>query len=261
MLLRCSPSMIELITPAWAAGSGQTFELQVRRSAKAKRTRIVVTSEKVEVVAPLDVSASRIQAFIAAEQDWIEKALKRVRSRSAGAGSPGLAPSDYRDGVKVPYLGHMLPLTIAKATTKTLRIELHGLERFTAHVPHNLIGDQSNHIRAGLESWMKHQARQRAQALIAKHADKFSLYPRQLRIKTLRSRWGSCGPNNDINLNWLLMLAPAEMLEYVVVHELCHIRHKNHSPAFWSLVAAHMPEYPLRRQWLKQHGAGVMRGL
>lgn len=260
-MLRRSPSMIELKIPAWAAKNGQSFEYQVRRSAKAKRTRIVITSEKVEVVAPFDVPESRIQAFIAAEQEWIEKALNRVRSRSAGAGCLGLAPADYSEGVNVPYLGRMLPLTIAKTTTNRLRVELHGLEHFTVYVPQHLIGDPSEHIRAGLASWMRHQARQHAQALIAKHAGKFGLYPRQLRIKTLKSRWGSCGPNNDINLNWLLMLAPADMLEYVVVHELCHIRHKNHSPAFWALVAAHMPDYPQRRQWLKQHGAGVMRGL
>jgi predicted metal-dependent hydrolase len=82
-----------------------------------------------------------------------------------------------------------------------------------------------------------------------------------LRIKTQKSRWGSCGPNNDINLNWLLMLAPAAALEYVVVHELCHIKHKNHSAAFWQLVAEHLPNYQQQRHWLKQHGARVMQGL
>jgi len=108
---------------------------------------------------------------------------------------------------------------------------------------------------------MKQQARQQAAWLIEKHTAKHHLIPRGLRIKTLKSRWGSCGPHNDINLNWLLMLAPPVIFEYVVIHELCHIKHKNHSKEFWHLVADHMPDYLQHRQWLKQHGSSLMQGL
>jgi predicted metal-dependent hydrolase len=97
--------------------------------------------------------------------------------------------------------------------------------------------------------------------MIDKHSPKHQLYPRSLCIKTQKTRWGSCGPNNDINLNWLLMLAPPVVLEYVVVHELCHIQHKNHSKDFWLLVAKHMPDYLTHRRWLKANGASLMRGL
>ena len=108
---------------------------------------------------------------------------------------------------------------------------------------------------------MKQQARRMALELIEKHCQTHNLLPRNLRIKTQKSRWGSCGPKNDINLNWLLVLAPPLILEYVVVHELCHIKHKNHSKEFWSLVADHMPNFLQHRHWLKQHGAHLMQGL
>ena len=108
---------------------------------------------------------------------------------------------------------------------------------------------------------MKNQARLQANFLIEKHGGSLALYPRSLKIKTQKSRWGSCGPNNDINLNWLLMLAPPSALEYVIVHELCHIKHKNHSRDFWDLVTQHFPDYREQRRWLKQHGASLMKGL
>jgi predicted metal-dependent hydrolase len=74
----------------------------------------------------------------------------------------------------------------------------------------------------------------------------------------MKTRWGSCGPRNDININWLLAFAPETVLEYVVVHELCHIRERNHSMAFWSLVAKHLSNYAQERRWLHAHGAGLM---
>ena len=99
-------------------------------------------------------------------------------------------------------------------------------------------------------------------ARIVVSADKIEVVaPRSLKIKTQKSRWGSCGPNNDINMNWLLMLAPPEAMEYVVVHELCHIIHKNHSKDFWGLVAEHLPAYQQQRLWLKQQGVSLMKGL
>ena len=75
----------------------------------------------------------------------------------------------------------------------------------------------------------------------------------------MKSRWGSCGPRNDINLNWLLAFAPPAVLEYVVVHELCHIRHRDHSARFWALVAQHLPGWAHERQWLKRQGGELLR--
>jgi predicted metal-dependent hydrolase len=75
----------------------------------------------------------------------------------------------------------------------------------------------------------------------------------------MTTRWGSCGPKGDININWLLALAPESVLEYVVVHEICHLRERNHSAAFWALVAQHLPHYAKERAWVKAHGGALMR--
>ena len=84
--------------------------------------------------------------------------------------------------------------------------------------------------------------------------------PRTLNIKNQKSRWGSCGIHNDIQINALLIIAPPAVLEYVVVHELCHIQICNHSPQFWALVADHLPDYKTPHHWLKQHGNRLMQG-
>ena len=73
-------------------------------------------------------------------------------------------------------------------------------------------------------------------------------------IRDQRSRWGSCSAKGNLNFNWKLIMAPPEALTYVVIHELCHLIEFNHSPRFWALVQAQMPEYEIWKKWLKQHG-------
>lgn len=232
----------------------------LRRSQRAKTTRIVVKTDKIEVVAPPHVSERSIKAFVTAQQTWIEQALQRITERASSVNS--LAPAHYHDGALIPYQGRHLPLSLKTTKAKTLKVQLLPDSQFAIYLPASLDRNHSSEpIRLALQQWMKQQARRQVQQLIDKHAAQHALPPRSLRIKTQKSRWGSCGPKNDINLNWLLMLAPPIIMEYVVIHELCHIRHKNHSREFWGLVAQIMPDYLHHRRWLKQHGASLMRGL
>lgn len=241
------------------AESETQMHYHVRRSQRAKRTRIVVTADKIEVVAPFEVPEHRIKAFVARQQNWIKDTVNRIHHKAKA--TQKFAPARYVDGVNVPYLGQQVPLTIKPTSSKNIRLQLHSDQQFIAYLPEHLQENSSELIKQALEKWMKLQIRQHANLLIAKHSGKHQLIPRCIRIKTQKTRWGSCGPKNDINLNWLLMLAPPIVLEYVVVHELCHIKHKNHSKEFWLLVKDHMPDYLTHRHWLKQHGASLMRGL
>lgn len=169
-------------------------------------------------------------------------------------------PEVYADGVNVPYQGRACQLAFRASRLKRIKIEF--AERFIAHVPETLDEvDHSDAVREALTRWLKKDAKVKAGLYVEKHAHRNALYPRSITIKTQKSRWGSCGAHNDINLNWLLILAPSEVFEYVVVHELCHIKERNHSSRFWGLVAEHLPDYQQRRRWLKEHGAGLMMGL
>jgi len=237
-------------------------EYQIRRSQRATRARIVVTAEKVEVVAPLRMPEKQIQQFMLAKQAWITSAQNKVQQHVDNIAS--FAPERYQQGVLVPYQGEKYKLDIKVSTVKQIQI---GFEEFfIVNVPvsfHQSLTqtELSAQVRLALIAWMGQAAAKQAVKYTDKFAPLYRLRPRSITIKTQKSRWGSCGIHNDINLNWLLILAPAEVFEYVVVHELCHIEQRNHSAAFWGLVARHCPDYQQQRLWLKQHGASLMLGL
>lgn len=233
------------------------FSYAIRRSLRAAKVRIVVKPGKVEVVAPLKALEANIHQFVLSQRQWVIQALAKM---AAAAQIANLAPQRYHDGVQVPYQGGYFRLTLKPSKLKRIKIEFNA--GFIALMPDTLPArEQSELLRTALINWFKKQARIQVDLQITKHAGKHNLHPRSISIKQQKSRWGSCGAHNDIAINWLLLLAPSEILEYVVVHELCHILEKNHSPRFWALVADHLPNYRQHRRWLKTHGDQLMKGL
>lgn len=171
-----------------------------------------------------------------------------------------VAPAVYGHGVDIPYQGTSYKLVVKPSKLKRLKIEF--CQEFIVHVPEGLIlQNHSAEIKEALIRWMKKESLNQVEHWVKRHAQRKQLFPEAIKIKTQKSRWGSCGIHNDININWLLILAPPEILEYVVVHELCHIKVRNHSAHFWALVAEHLPDYQSRRHWLKKHGSNLMMGL
>ncbi len=218
----------------------------------------MVTPGKVEVVAPVKVAEHKIHQFVQSKQQWIVQALAKIATKSHQHKT--LAPAVYSHGAEIPYQGASYKLAIRSTPLKRIKIEFS--REFIAHIPDALmIKDHSAEIKEALIHWMKKQSKSRVEQLVNHHAEKKQLLPRTIKIKTQKSRWGSCGIHNDIHINWLLIIAPPEVLEYVVVHELCHIKIRNHSAHFWALVAEHLPDYQSRRHWLKKHGSSLMMGL
>lgn len=234
------------------------FSYQILRSKRARLVRLRVTSQQVEVIAPHSVSEQSIHRFVSEKQDWVLSTQERLKNRRENLRS--LAPATYTHGALLPYRDRSYPLVIVPVKRKKITLEFTG--HFIASVPDTLSeADLHEAIRSAFTRWLKLEAKRMVAQCVDKHAARYGLYPRSIKIKTQKSRWGSCGVYNDINLNWLLILAPPEVLEYVVVHELCHIKHRNHSSRFWELVAEHMPEYKTLRQWLKVNGGHLLMGL
>ncbi len=228
------------------------FNYTIRRSQRAKKTRIIVTPEKIEVVAPLGVSERTIHKFVNAHKEWVEITSEKVKLRKKN--EKKIAPVIYGNGVLVPFKGHQIRIKLEQALSNRIKIEFDGEGQIMIFLPKLNETDKNELIRLALIEWMKGQAYRAVEAYVKEYAKKYNLYPRSLRIKTQKSRWGSCGIHNDININWLLILAPPEVLEYVVVHELCHIKERNHSARFWQLVEIHFPTYKKQRDWLKKNG-------
>ena len=229
------------------------FEYTLRRSQRAKKVRIIVTAEKIEVIAPLAVTEERICAFVKSKQAWVAAVGLKIKQKVQEV--KPFTPTRYVDGAEVPYHGAWVKIRIKPSLLKEIKIDIKGQELIV------LLPKGRFDVRLAVIDWMKKQAFKEATRYVTIHSEKQGLYPRSLRLKRQKSRWGSCGIHNDINLNWLLILAPPKVMEYVVVHEICHIQERNHAVQFWNLVEAHLPQYKKQKQWLKKNGANLMQGL
>lgn len=231
------------------------FSYRIRRSQRVSNARIVVKPGMVEIVAPLQIPEHKLHKFVEAKQHWVSQALKKMEASSPQQG--GFVPAEYKPGLNLMYQGKAYAITFLPSKLKRVKIEFE--DGYKVYVPLTINPTEHNHlIRDALIKWMKKQTKQLVGQMVEIHASKQHLFPRTITIKTQKSRWGSCGIHNDININWLLIMAPKEVMEYVVVHELCHIKIKNHSSHFWSLVAEHLPDYQIRRNWLKKQGRSLM---
>ena len=113
--------------------------------------------------------------------------------------------------------------------------------------------DSDADVRAAIRSTLSALALRRIRARLAYFIPRVGATPGRIAIRDQKSRWGSCSRKGNLNFNWKLIMAPPQALDYVVIHELCHLREFNHSPKFWALVAAQMPEYEAWKKWLKAH--------
>ena len=125
----------------------------------------------------------------------------------------------------------------------------------TVRLPASPTGDPEALTRETLFLWLKERGQYVAERLIERYAPPLGAAPSGLRIKAQKTLWGSCGRRGVIHLNWRLIGAPPEVFEYIVVHELCHLRERNHAPPFWRLVRELMPDYERHKNWLRLNGS------
>jgi predicted metal-dependent hydrolase len=221
---------------------------RLRRSARARRLRLTVQADGVEVVAPVRVREPEILRFVERHRHWVLDKVSRLRrTLAAHPGQSRLAAAGL-----IPYRGRPVELRIAPASIRTMVRYQDGFEvELSARIPDH---EREAAIEAALSHWLRRQARLDAERFIARHGPRHRLVPKGLRIKDQKQIWGSCSARGLINLNWRLILAPESVFEYVVVHELCHLRVPNHQPEFWRLVAEILPGYGSERRWLRANG-------
>ena len=230
-----------------------TGSIKIRRSAKAKHLRLAVKPGLIELVLPRGVAEAQALAFLDKHRAWAEGKLLELNDRA----SQMPPKSQFASSSTLPWRGKEIPLIIREAPGARVRVVVDDAVQIM--LPVGLSETRDEVALRAFYLWVCRWLLTRVAVLAERHAPRHNLHPRDIRIKRMKTRWGSCGPRNDININWLLALAPESVLEYVVVHELCHIAERNHAPAFWSLVAQHLPHYAEERSWLKLHGAELMR--
>lgn len=221
-------------------------EYTLRSSGRARRVRLVIQpGGALEVVAPHGVALARVEAALREHEAWII----RTRARMATL-APVAAPAPLADGQTLPCAGRELRLNLrAGAPEGRFQARLVG-DQLTLTLPR--LDDTLAH--SALERWYRRQAHVVIAERLAHWNAHYGFTWTRVAIKEQKTRWGSCSRRGALNFNWRLLLAPLPALDYVVIHELCHLKEPNHAAAFWSLVAETCPDYREWRGWLRVHG-------
>ena len=117
--------------------------------------------------------------------------------------------------------------------------------------------EKKEYIEAAFRKWYISAARCEIKEKLKYYSSIIGVSYNDVRIKEQKTRWGSCSKKGNLNFNWKLIMAPAWVLNYVIVHELCHLRYLNHSKEFWSILANYMPDYKNATAWLKENGSAL----
>jgi len=221
----------------------QTVPYVVKRSFRVKHVRLEVgVKTGLTVVVPNSYDIEELPDLLEKRRRWIlGKLSKYVNVRTPGA------VNQLKSGDSIPYLDRHLKVVEQHkpGTPVGIRLEKNRL----------LINLNRQHGRLDLvlEWWY----RQQAERFIKKRADE--LCPRlgvtygRLTVRGAKTRWGSCSQKANLNFNWKLMMAPEPVIDYVIIHELAHLKEMNHSKDFWKLVAEHCPQWRKHKRWLKEH--------
>ena len=218
----------------------------IRRSARRKKTVAVTVDPTggVLLVAPEHFATSRLDAVVRRKAAWIVQRLRRVQSHDQP-----LSPREFVSGESVLYLGRHYRLKVNPNATGDAKLRGGWL-----HVPAPAGALQTADVRAALVSWLRRHAAERLPERVEAWRPKAGVAMPPVIIADQQKRWGSCDRTGTIRLNWRIIQAPMRLVDYVVVHELVHLRHRGHGRDYWQAVGRVMPDYERRRDDLRQRG-------
>ena len=230
-----------------AAPPGALLAPRLIRHPRARRYVLRVLADgTLRVTIPRWGSKREALAFLEAQRDWVS------RQRSKQAERARLQPPrDWRDGRSVLFAGR--PVTLRRGASPRAGV----VEQDDALVvtPRARDGDDLRHVAS---AWMLARAKRMLPARLLELAARFELSVTQVSVRNQRARWGSCATGGRISLNWRLVQTPDAVRDYVLIHELMHLRQPNHSRRFWALVARACPDYEASRRWLRAHEAALL---
>ena len=225
-----------------------TIDYEVRRSKRRKKTvQIILSGGGVRVLAPMTTPDSELQAIVRKRAPWI---LKHVSQSKLDA-----VPKRFVSGETLPYLGRNVRIHVETASVLVPSVRFDHW-RFRVAVPDSLSGeDRCQSIREAAVRWYWERAAERLPETVERW------WPRlgrgemsRVLIRDQRWRWGSCAPDGTLRFNWRAVMLKPALIEYLVVHELAHLTHRNHSKDFWGLVSKVMSDAQQRRKNLREEG-------
>ncbi|BES64226.1 M48 family metallopeptidase [Gottschalkiaceae bacterium SANA] len=216
-------------------------EYRKRRSFELKW----INPHELRVRVPLGTSRKTIDQLIQDKDDWINRSRKQMLIRESEQGK------NYLEAEVIQYLGKARPFRWEKAQHP---FQLHmGFEAVV------LTGDGTpEEAQVLIEQTYRELAKEIFQARVSFFAERLGVSVNQIRVKSQKTRWGSCSSKGNLNFNWHAIVMPIEVVDYLVVHECCHLLQMNHSKEFWNLVESICPNYKEERKWLKNHHTQIL---
>jgi predicted metal-dependent hydrolase len=225
---------------------GTPVACRLRRSRRARRLRLMVDRAAVlTLVVPSRFPLGELPAAVLENARWILRTIRRFRDRGSVERLP------LADGREIMFLGErrVIRLLLDDALSTAARVQSMGHE-IRASVP-------PLHPRSGAQmvrAWLRAAARREIPGRVRALNDPLGFPLGRISVRDQRTKWGACSARGNVSINWRLALAPPEILDYVIFHELCHLRELNHSREFWTLLRSLRPNCERERSWLKENG-------
>jgi predicted metal-dependent hydrolase len=226
----------------------KTLQVQysLKRSSKRRTIGFVINDAGLSVIAPKWVTVLQIEESIAERENWIIRKTFEWQEFTKKRDSLRV---DWGDGARVRYLGAEITVRLDNSADVTKAGALFDDNLLRIALPPQANNEQ---IKNRVESWLQSRAKVIFAERIPLYSQKLGSAPTKWALSSARTRWGSCAHDGSIRLNWRLVQFPLDIIDYVVAHELAHLKELNHGPEFWRTVGELFPDYEQKRRWLKQ---------
>jgi predicted metal-dependent hydrolase len=226
---------------------GRRVQYTLKRSTRARYARLEVSPERGLIVTiPVFQNIDHVRQLLEEKERWIIEKLAKYSSANSDT-------KQLQNGDNITYLGCPLTIEVQPGVTENVNFDTgNGTVRVTAG---------RDGLRSTLERWYRIEARKKIEQKVENQSRLMGLSYQRITIKSQKTLWGSCSRKRNLNFNWRLIMAPEPVIDYVVIHELAHIKVMNHSKRFWQTVEKYYPDWPKYRTWLREHSLELNRKL
>ncbi|HEY4193190.1 MAG TPA: M48 family metallopeptidase [Mesorhizobium sp.] len=222
--------------------AGRTLPLRIVENERARRLtlRIDAGGQGLRITVPPGLRRGEVEKFLHRHQGWLEQRLAKVPDRP-----------QVRPGIKIPFRGvpHLIVHEPGRRGTVTVDDEGGG--------PSLVVHGERLHLPRRVSDFLKREARREIEALVTKHTATVGRAAKAIRLRDTSSRWGSCTSDGTLSFSWRIMMAPPPVINYLVAHEVAHLKEMNHGPKFWKLCEELCPDTERCKAWLKRNGSAL----
>ena len=225
--------------------AGHSITIQ-RRSFQRSINLLVKINNEIKITCSKSCPKREIQYFLLQQEDWLNNSINKHKELLSR-----FPKKEFVQGENFLFLGVEHKLDFRPSKKKRISFLWSEDQELLAEVPADFLPNPElkKPLLRFYEKWGRKIITQRVDFW----SKKMQLYPNQISFRAQKYRWGSCSSEGNLSLNWKLVAAPLEVLDYVVIHELAHLKHHNHSKRFWGLVEEFSPNYKIKKQWLKEN--------